>query len=261
MDIIVCIKQNVDMKQIRIKKDTREAVLEGLPLLFGDMDKNALEEAVRLKEKAGSGKVTALALGSVKLKDTIKDALAAGADEAVILIDPLFNNLDARGKAKVLANAIRKIGKFDVLMVSEGSTDNYSGQVGPRLAELLDLPALTYVKQLEFTNGKMKATRNMEESFEVVESALPALVAVTSGINEPRIPSLMQILKAERKPLQEWNTAALGLNSADLGQNDVNVISNLAPVELRKKIVYEGKVEENVDNMVNSLIKEGVLRG
>jgi electron transfer flavoprotein beta subunit len=261
MDIIVCIKQNVDMKQIRIKKDTREAVLEGLPLLFGDMDKNALEEAVRLKEKAGSGKVTAVALGSAKLKDTIKDALAAGADEAVILIDPLFNNLDARGKAKVLAAAIRKIGKFDVLMVGEGSTDNYSGQVGPRLAELLDLPALTFVKQLEFANGKMKATRNMEESFEVVESGLPVLVAVTSGINEPRIPSLMQILKAARKPLQEWNTAALGMSATDLGQNEVNLLSNLAPVELRKKIVYEGKVEENVENLVNSLIKEGVLRG
>jgi electron transfer flavoprotein beta subunit len=261
MDIIVCIKQNVDMKQIRIKKDTREAVLEGLPLLFGDMDKNALEEAVRIKEKAGSGKVTALALGSAKLKDTIKDALAAGADEAVILIDPLFNTLDAGGKARVLAAAIRKIGKFDVLMVGEGSTDNYSGQVGSRLAELLDLPALTYVKQLEFANGKMKATRNMEESFEVVESGLPVLVAVTSGINEPRIPSLMQILKAARKPLQEWNTAALSMSAADLGQNEVNLLSNLAPVELRKKIVYEGKIEENVDNLVNSLIKEGVLRG
>ena len=261
MDIIVCIKQNVDMKQIRIKKDTREAVLEGLPLLFGDMDKNALEEAVRLKEKAGSGKVTAVALGSAKLKDTIKDALAAGADEAVILIDPLFNNLDARGKAVVLAKAIQKIGKFDVLMVGEGSTDNYSGQVGPRLAELLDLPSLTYVKQLEFVIGKMKATRNMEESFEVVESGLPVLVAVTSGINEPRIPSLMQILKAARKPLQEWNATALGISATDLGQNEVNLLSNLAPVELRKKIVYEGKVEENVDNLVNSLIKEGVLRG
>jgi electron transfer flavoprotein beta subunit len=261
MDIIVCIKQNVDMKQIRIKKDTREAVLEGLPLLFGDMDKNALEEAVRLKEKAGSGKVTAVALGSAKLKDTIKDALAGGADEAVILIDPLFNNLDARGKANVLAAAIRKIGKFDVLMVGEGSTDNYSGQVGPRLAELLDLPALTYVKQLEFVNGKMKATRNMEESFEIVESMLPVLVAVTSGINEPRIPSLMQILKAARKPLQEWNASALGMSAADLGQNEVNLLSNLAPIELRKKIVYEGKVEENVENLVNSLIKEGVLRG
>jgi electron transfer flavoprotein beta subunit len=261
MDIIVCLKQNVDMKQIRIKRDTREAVLDGLPLLFGDMDKNALEEAVRLKEKAGSGKVTALALGSAKLKDTIKDALAAGADEAVILIDPVFNNLDARTKAQVLAKAIQKIGKFDVLMVGEGSTDNYSGQFGPRMAELLDLPALTYVKQLEYVNGKIKATRNMEESFEVVESSLPALVVVTSGINEPRIPSLMQILKAARKPLQEWNAAALGFTAADLARKDVQVVSNLAPVELRKKIIFEGKLEENVDNLVNNLIKEGVLRG
>ena len=261
MDIIVCLKQNVDMKQIRIKRDTREAVLDGLPLLFGDMDKNALEEAVRLKEKAGSGKVTALALGSAKLKDTIKDALAAGADEAVILIDPLFNNLDARTKAQVLAKAIQKIGKFDVLMVGEGSTDNYSGQFGPRMSELLDLPALTYVNQLEFANGKIKATRNMEESFEVVESSLPALVVVTSGINEPRIPSLMQILKAARKPLQEWNAAALGFTAAYLARNDVQVVSNLAPVELRKKIIFEGKLEENVDNLVNNLIKEGVLRG
>jgi electron transfer flavoprotein beta subunit len=225
------------------------------------MDRNALEEAVRLKEKAGSGKVIALALGTAKLKDTIKDALAGGADEAVILIDPLFNSLLASGKAKVLAKAIQKVGKFDVLMVGEGSTDNYSGQVGPRLAELLDLPAMTYVRQMEFANGKMKATRNMEESFEVVESGLPVLVAVTSGINEPRIPSLMQILKAARKPLQEWNAAALGLSAADFAQNEIAVLSNLAPVEQRKKIIYEGKVDENVTNLVNSLIKEGVLRG
>jgi electron transfer flavoprotein beta subunit len=200
-------------------------------------------------------------MGSAKLKDTIKDALAGGADEAVILIDPLFNNLSATGKAKVLAKAIQKIGKFDVLMVGEGSTDNYSGQVGPRLAEILDLPALTYVRQMEFVDGKMKATRNMEESFEVVEAVLPVLAAVTSGINEPRIPSLMQILKAARKPLQEWNSAALGLNSADFAQNETEVLSNLAPVEQRKKIVYEGKVDENVGSLVDSLIKEGVLRG
>ena len=261
MDIIVLLKQNVDMKQIRIKKDTHEAVLEGLPLIFGDMDRNALEEAVRLKEKSGNGKVIALALGTAKLKDTIKDALAGGADEAVILIDHWFNNLAARGKAQVLAKALQKIGKFDVLLAGEGSTDNYSGQVGPRIAELLDIPALTYVRQLEFVDGKMKATRNMEESFEVVEAALPVLVTVTSGINEPRIPSLMQILKAARKPLQEWNAAVLEISAADLLQNDTNVISNLAPVELRKRVLYEGKTNENVDNLVNSLIKEGALRG
>ena len=260
MDIIVCLKQNVDMKQIRIKKDTREPILEGLPLLFGDMDKNALEEAVRIREKT-EGKVIALSLGSPKLKETIKDALAGGADEAVILIDPLFDKLDSKGTTKALAKAIQKIGKFDLIILGEGSTDNYSGQTGPRLAELLNLPSITYVRQIECSDGKVKATRNMEESFEVVESQLPALITVTSGINEPRIPSLMQILKASKKPLQEWNAANIDLSAADFGERDSQVISNLAPVEQRKKVLWEGQTDENVDNLVNALQKEGVLGG
>lgn len=258
MDIIVCLKQNVDIKQVRIKKESREPVLEGLPFLFGDMDRNALEEAVRIKEKVG-GKVIALSVGSAKLKDTIKDALAGGADEAVILIDQLFTNLDSRMTVKILAKAIQKIGKFDIILLGEGSTDNYSGQVGPRLAELLGLPAITYVRQVEYANNKIKATRNMEESLEVVESQLPLLITATSGINEPRIPSLMQILKAAKKPVQEWNASAIGITTADLGERDSQVISNLAPVEQRKKVIWERNVDENVNNLVNSLLKEGVL--
>ena len=260
MDLIVCLKQNVDMKQIRIKKDTREPVLEGLPLLFGDMDKNALEEAVKIKEKEG-GKVTALSVGSPKLRDTIKDALAAGADEAFILIDPLFNSLDSASTAKVLAKAIKKIGKYDLVILAEGSTDNYSGQMGSRLAELLDLPAITYVRQFEHTGTKVKATRNMEESFEIVEAELPALITVTSGINEPRIPSLMQILRAAKKPIQEWKSSDIGLTEAELGEVDTKTLSNLAPVEQRKKVIFEGKLDEDVASLVNSLIKEGVLGG
>jgi electron transfer flavoprotein beta subunit len=260
MDLIVCLKQNVDMKQIRIKKDTREPVLEGLPLLFGDMDKNALEEAIRIKEKEG-GKVIALSVGSPKLRDTIKDALAAGADEACILIDPLFSNLDSAKTAKVLAKAIKKIGKYDLILLAEGSTDNYSGQMGSRLAELLDLPAITYVRQLEHTGTKVKATRNMEESFEIVEAELPALITVTSGINEPRIPSLMQILRAAKKPVQEWKSSDIGLTEAELGDVDTKILSNLAPVEQRKKVIFEGKPDEDIVNLVNSLIKEGVLGG
>jgi electron transfer flavoprotein beta subunit len=258
MDIIVCLKQNVDMKQVRIKKETREPVLEGLPFLFGDMDRNALEEAVRMKEKAG-GKVIALSVGTAKLKETIKDALAGGADEAVILIDSLFTNLDSRMTAKILAKAIQKIGKYDLIMLGEGSTDNYSGQTGPRLAEILDLPAITYVRQLEYTDNKIKATRNMEECFELIEAKLPLLVTATSGINEPRIPSLMQILKASKKPLQEWNSSSVGITAADLGERDSRIISSLAPVEQRKKVIWEGKLDENLNNLVNALLKEGVL--
>ena len=107
-----------------------------------------LRKRLELKRKRG-GKVIALSLGSIKLKDTIKDALAGGADEAVILMDPLFANLDSKGQTKILAKAIQKIGKFDLVILGEGSTDNYSGQAGPRLAELLNISSITYVRQLE----------------------------------------------------------------------------------------------------------------
>ena len=260
MNLIVCLKQIVDMKQIRIKKETREPVLEGLPLLFGDMDKNALEEAVMLKEKEG-GKVTAISVGSPKLRETIKDALAGGADDALILIDPLFVHLDSSRTAKVLTKAIQKAGQYDLILLGEGSTDNYSGQVGPRLAELLDLPAITYVRHLEYADGKIRATRNMEESFEVVEVQPPALITVTSGINQPRIPSLMQILRAAKKPVQEWTSSDIGLTAEALGEGETKVLSNLAPLQQRKGVIFEGNLEENIDNLVNSLLKEGVLGG
>ena len=122
MNIIVCMKQVIDLEQIRIKPDTRQPVIDGLPVLFGDFEKCALEEAVRIKENHG-GKVTVLAAGSPKLRDTIKEALAMGADEAVILIDPVFEGADAMGSARVLAKAIEKLGEYDLILLGDSSAD------------------------------------------------------------------------------------------------------------------------------------------
>ena len=256
MDFVVCLKQSVDLQQVRIKKETRTPVLEGIPFVFGDMDRNALEEAVKTKEKAAAGKVMALSLGSAKLRDTIKDALARGADEAYILIDPVFDTLDSRGKAEALAKAIQKIGKFDLILMGEGSTDNYSGQTPGRVAEMLGLPFIAYATQLELGNGKVRATRNMEDSVEVIEAPLPAIVSVTAEINKPRIPSLTQILRAGKKPVQEWKSGDIGLAAAPA--KEVTVVSNLAPVEQRKQVIFETKVEQDVTSLVDALTKEGV---
>jgi electron transfer flavoprotein beta subunit len=252
MQIVVCLKQIPDLQQIRIKRDSREPVLEGVPLLFGDMDKNALEEAVRIVEKEG-GKVVALALGSPKLRDTIKEALAMGADEAVILIDPAFEDSDTMTTAKVLAKAIETIGPYDLVLCGEGSTDNYSGQVPSRLAEILGLPQVTYVRQLEFTEGGLRATRDMEEALEIVEVPLPALVSVASEIHEPR--------RAAKKPLQEWSAEDLGLSSAEVGKevSSLEVIRNLAPEQERKNVTLEGEVDEVVEQLIDTLTREGVI--
>jgi len=147
MNIIVCMKQVVDLQQIRIKRDTRQPVLEGLPLQLGDMDKNALEEAVKIKEKYGA-KVTVLSVGSMKLKETVLQALAMGADGATIIVDPACDGSDPASTALTLAAAAKKIGLPDLILLGEGSTDNYSGQICSRVAEILGVPQITYVREL-----------------------------------------------------------------------------------------------------------------
>jgi electron transfer flavoprotein beta subunit len=259
MNIIVCMKQVIDLEQIRIKPDSRQPVLDGLPVLLGDFDKCALEESVRIKEKHG-GKVTAVAAGSAKLKDTIKEALAIGADEAVILTDPAFQGSDTMGSARLLAKVIEKVGDYDLILLGDGSDDNYSGQVPPRLAELLNLPQVGSVREMEVVDGKVRAVRDLEEALEVVEVDLPAVISVTSELNTPRLPPLSAILKAGRKPVHTWGPDDLGITAGSVGAaaSTVEVLSNLAPVQDRKEIVFED-AEEGVVELVKALQREGVL--
>jgi electron transfer flavoprotein beta subunit len=259
MDIIVCMKQVPDLQQIRIKE--RKPVLENVPLVWGDLDKNAMEEAVKVKEKLGDAKITVVAKGSDKLQQGILEPLAMGADEAVLLIDTAFAGSDSLGTAKVLAKAIEKVGAFDLIILGEGSTDNYSGVVVSALAERLGLPEITYVRELEVEDGKVRAVRNMEESFEVMEADLPALVSVAQEINEPRLPKFMAIRKAGAKPRQEWGPADIGLSAEEVGENAnrVDTLSNLAPEQDRKNVMLGGDLDEQVSGLVDALMKEGVV--
>ncbi len=255
MDIIVCVKQIVDLKQLRIQRETREPILEGLPWVISDVDKNALEAAVRLKEAVG-GTVTALSLGGTpKLKETIKEALAMGADSATLIIDPLLAGNGPAATVEVLAKAIQKIGRYDLLLLGEASADNYSGQVGPRLAELLGLPQVTFAISIEPVDGRLRVKRSLEDSLEIVETPLPALVTVLNEINEPRIPALTQILRAGRKPVTEWKAADLGLSGAPDPLTEV--VSNVAPKSTRKGQVFSG--DDAVGRLVDALVREGVV--
>jgi electron transfer flavoprotein beta subunit len=270
--IIVCMKQILDLEKIRIKADTREPVLEGLPVRLGDFEKNALEEAVRIKEKqggvgyndpsAGQVQITAVAIGSPKLKDTIKEALAIGADEAIILTDPLFGGSDTMGSARTLAKAIQKIGEYDLILLGEGSTDDHTGQVPSRLAELLGLPQVTYVREMQVLEGKrLRAVRDLEDALVEVEANLPAVVSVTGEINQPRLPPLTAILKAARKPTKTWGPNDIGITAAEVGAgaSKITVLSNLAPAVERKQVLFEGEVGETVDALFKTLDREGVL--
>jgi len=256
VDIVVCVKTNPDLEMVRVKD--RVAQTEGVPYKIGDLEKNALEAAVALREAGAAAKVTALCLaeGNRKAAEDIKTALAMGADEAVVVDDSALADPDEAAVAAALAAAVKKIGACDLLLFGEGSSDNYTGQVGARVAELLGLPQIGYARKVEAADGAVRCERSMDDMIETVEAPLPAAVTVVSEINEPRIPGLMQIMKAKSKPLQVWSLADLGLEAPAPVRE---IVSNLAEEQDRKHIVFEGTAAEQADAFVDALTREGVL--
>lgn len=249
MNIVVAMKQIPDLQQIRIRN--RKPVFEDVPMTMGAIDKNALEVGVSIKESQG-GKVTVLSAGSEDLEDTVKEALAAGADEAFLVIDESLATAGSDVIAMTLAAAVKKMEAADLIIFGEGSGDNYSGQVGSRVAAILDWPQVGYVSSLELNGNLLRAARSLEDGEEIIEVNLPAVVMVISGINEPRIPSVTQILKAGKKPKE-----VLELDDLDLqmpAEAQVVSLSNLAPESERKQAVLK-----TVDELVQALKNENII--
>jgi electron transfer flavoprotein beta subunit len=262
VNIIVLVKDIVDLTEIKVDPNTQRPILAGLSRKISDVDKRAVEAAVQLKEKLG-GKVTVVSLGDEKTRTALREALAMGGDEAYLLKDTAFDGSDTLATSRILAAAIRKVGGFDLILCGEMTLDSLSAQVGPRISELLELPQVTYARRLELKGDKIVAERDLEDEDEVVEVSMPALVAVTREINEPRIPALMNIMKASRKPIGEWNSVALGLSVGDVGGagSAVKVLEVKAPPMERKRIIVKAETEEEAaKSLVERLVKEGVLR-
>ena len=258
---IVLLKDIPDLTEIKVDPETRAPRLEGAKRRISDLDKRALEAALRIKEAAG-GEVVALSVGDERTKTTMLEALAMGADAAYVVDDSSLRGLDANATSLVLEAAVRKIGEFDLIVAGEMTLDSLGSQVGPRLAELLDLPQLTYAREALVEGVKVRAVRDLEDVDEVAEAYLPALVTVVREINEPRIPSLMNIMKAKKKPLTVWTAVDLGLDPAEVqAASYVKIIGVTAPKVERKQIRVEAEtVEEAAAKLVEHLVEEGVLR-
>ena len=260
--MIVLIKDIVDLTELKIDPSTLQPRTEGVKRRISELDERALEAAIQLKEKGG-GEIVALSMGSGKTRTALLKALAMGADSACIVNDDGLAGVDALTTSKVLKAALEKIGDVDLILSGEMTLDSLSSQVGPRLAELLDLPQVTYVKRIEIVDGRIRAVRDLEDVDEVVEVGMPAVVSVVREVNEPRIPSLMNIMKAKRKPTEEWDAAALGLSADELrAGSSVEVLRVEAPVVERKRIVIEAEtVEEAAARLAEAIVGEGVLEG
>ena len=253
MNIIVCAKQVIDVSEMKVDSSTKKPILQGVPQKISDIDKNAMEEAIKIKEKH-DGKITVVTIGPSDAKERIKELLAMGADEGVLVSPP--EKFDYFVVSNLLASAIKNIGEYDIILCGEASIDMFSGQAGPRLAGLLGIPQITYAQNLDVDKDKVTADRNMGDTAVTTESSFPVLITVTKEINEPRLPSLMQILGAANKPIKEMTA-----DSLKSGLNPKVEMLDLKGVSMeRKNIVYKDDIDESVGKLVDSLAKEGVLR-
>lgn len=253
MKIAVCVKHAVDEAELKIDSSGKP-LLTGAVSKMSTFDKNAVEEALRLKA-SHSGEVVIVTVGTADAKKTLKEALAMGADRGILVsADPL--TIDRFRTAELLAAAIRKGGPFDVVLCSEGSSDIYSGLVPPMLGEMLGLPYVGYARKLEVSGQSAKVERSLEDSVEVVEAPLPFVASVVSEINEPRYPTLIQIMQASKKPMEVMAPEALLPGSKALGST---VVAMKAQAMARKRVIFEGAPDETAKKLVDALASEGVL--
>lgn len=263
MKILVLTKYSLDISEVKVDPVSRELRLAGVPEKIGNIDRNAVEAALRLREKSG-GTVQVLCLGPEAAKDGFRDVLAMGVDEVTLVIDPFDGGAEAVIAVRILESAIRKLGSFDLILSGFASDDGYTFQTGPRLAERLDLPLVSYARQLSVTDGVLKANRDLEGRLQSVEASLPALVSVAEEAFPPRRTTLMDALNAKKKPVKIWTSEVeLGQSKTRLEQElEVEAATRTGIVVFRKQQMFKGlSPMEAADRVIDALLLDGVLKG
>ena len=233
MRIAVCIKRVADSEtRVKVAGDGRSLDDAGVKFILNPYDEFAVEEALQRKEKAGAGEVVVLALGGPAAQETIRTALAMGADRGILLQTDAVP-ADGFVTAQAIAQELKAGGPWDLVLFGKLAIDDYNAQVGPMVAELLDLPCVTAVSHLTIEGSAVTAEREIEGAVEVVQCSLPAVLTTDKGVNEPRYPALKGIMAAKKKPLE--------VKPVTLGGGSIEVLE-MAPPLARKdgKIVGEG---------------------
>ena len=248
MNIIVCLKQVPDTEsQIKIRSDGVSIATDDVKWVMNPYDEFGVEEALRLKEKHG-GEVTVVALGPKRVTESIRTALAMGADKGILISDEALEGSDALGTAKAIAAAIKDL-EFDIVFTGQRGVDDDQGLVGAAIAELLGIPQLSLIVKLEVAeDGKtVKVNRPIEGEALVIESSLPALITAQKGLNEPRYASLPGIMKAKKKPLEEKSLGDLGLDAAEfgVGARKLKILELIPPPARKAGIIVPGDTPQD----------------
>lgn len=253
MNIYVLLKRTFDTEE-KITLSNGKINEDGAEFIINPYDEYAVEEAIQVRDAQG-GEITVVSVGNEEAEKQLRTALAMGADKAVLInTEDDIENGDQFTTARVIAEYL-KDKDADLILAGNVAIDGGSGQVGPRVAEILDIPYITTITKLEINGQNVSVTRDVEGDSEVIETSLPLLVTAQQGLNEPRYPSLPGIMKAKKKPLEE-----LELDDLDLEEDEVEAKTKTVEIFLPPKKeagkILSGEINEQVSELVQLLRSE-----
>lgn len=263
MNIIVCIKQVPDTNEVRIDPVRGTLIREGVPSIINPDDRNALEEALRIKDEVDNTRVTVLSMGPPQADVALMEAIAMGADEAILLSDRAFAGSDTWATSTALAAGIKSIGDFDIVFCGRQAIDGDTAQVGPQIAEHLGIPQITYVEDLKIEEGKVIAKRALEDGYFIIESELPILITAIKELNQPRYPSIKGIYEGYR------GDRIRTLSAKDIEVDEHNIGLKGSPTKVSKSFtppgkggkleILEGSPKEQVRELIVRLKEEKII--
>ncbi len=247
-NIVVLIKQVPNTNKIKIDPETGTLIRKGIPSIMNPDDKHALEEALKIKGETGAN-VTVITMGPPQAKDILLEALGMGADKAVLVTDRLFAGADTLATSYTLMSAIKKLGEYDLIFAGREAIDGDTAQVGPQIAEQLDIPQVTYVKKVVLNGDTVKIDRAIEDGHYEIEVKLPVLLTAIKDLNKPRYPHVGQLFDAfngEGKEMIQWGAADLDIDEARLGLkgSPTQVFRSFSPTVTRAGEIIGGSSKD-----------------
>jgi electron transfer flavoprotein beta subunit len=255
LNIIVLVKQVPDTEtKIKVKPGSADIEREGVNMVLNPYDEFGVEEALKIKESKG-GSVVIVTMGEAKAEESVRTALAMGADRAIRLDGAEFAGADSYATAKALAKAISGE-QYDLIFAGKQAMDDDCAQVGALVAAMLGIPCVNCVNKLEVGDGSVKATREIEGGLETIEAPTPCVIAAAKGLNEPRYPSLPGIMKAKKKELKQVNLGALGLSADEVGAAGAKttIAALEMPPERKAGQVFDASKQEDIPGVAAKVV-------
>lgn len=255
MRIIVSIKQVPDTQEVKIDPETNTIIREGVPSIMNPFDANAVEEAIRIKEKSAA-EVIVISMGPLQAEEALREAIGMGADSAILLTDERFRGADTLATSYTLKKAIENIGDYNLILCGKQAIDGDTAQVGPELAEMLGIPQTTYVRKIDQIDENRAVVERMTEwGYQVIEVSLPALFTVVKEINVPRLPSLRGKMKAKTAEIPRWGLEEIGVeeNRVGLSGSPTWVVKIFTPERKKSGEKFRGSKGEAADKILEFL--------